>query len=172
MEISREEFSFYVELHRKKNASHGKAGRMEIYEYFKVSDTDGSVLDFDEILKVELKNGNIQKFNTRWDEAITAMKKQPTRKLRIFSKIPSASSVRAAKTIVVAVYSRYSPKKVKSRHFCKQYTHLARIHMHNFSRACGSSFSSSHCGVLCVHSPKNIHHLARMSCAARCLTRH
>ena len=48
-----------------------------IYEYFKVSDTDESVLDPHEILKVELKNDNVQSVNTRWDETIISMKKQP-----------------------------------------------------------------------------------------------
>ena len=46
-------------------------------EYFKVIDTDESVLDFNEILKAELKNDNEQSFNTRWEETMIAMKKQP-----------------------------------------------------------------------------------------------
>ena len=49
-----------------------------IYEYFKVSDPDESVLDLHEIKKVEWKNDNKQSFNTRWDETISAMKKQPS----------------------------------------------------------------------------------------------
>ena len=48
-----------------------------IYEYFKVSDTDESVLHFNETLKVELKNDTVQSFNARWDEIIIAMKRQP-----------------------------------------------------------------------------------------------
>ena len=48
-----------------------------IYDYFKVSDTDESVLDFNEILKVELKTYNVvQSIKTRWDEAKIAMKRQ------------------------------------------------------------------------------------------------
>ena len=43
-----------------------------IYENFNVSDTDEPVLD----LKVELKNDNVQTFNMRWSETITAMMKQ------------------------------------------------------------------------------------------------
>ena len=35
-----------------------------IYESFKVSDTVESVLDLNEILKVELKNDNVKSFNT------------------------------------------------------------------------------------------------------------
>ena len=38
-----------------------------ICEYVKVSDTDESVLDFSQSLKVELKSDNVQSFNTRWD---------------------------------------------------------------------------------------------------------
>ena len=30
-----------------------------------------------EILKVEVKTDNVQPFNTRWDETIISMKKQP-----------------------------------------------------------------------------------------------
>ena len=45
-----------------------------IYEYFKVSDTDKSVVDLNEILKVEFKNDNWQSFNTRLDETIIAMR--------------------------------------------------------------------------------------------------
>ena len=48
------------------------------YEYVKVSDTtDESVLDRTEILKVALKNDNVQSFNSRWDEIIIALEKQP-----------------------------------------------------------------------------------------------
>ena len=39
--------------------------------------TDESVLDFKETLKVELKNDSVQSFNTRWNETVIAMKKQP-----------------------------------------------------------------------------------------------
>ena len=48
-----------------------------IHEYFKVSDTDESVLECNESLKVDLKKDNAQSFNARWDETIIAMKKQP-----------------------------------------------------------------------------------------------
>ena len=48
-----------------------------IYEDFKVSDTDESVLNLNEILKDELKNDNAQPFSTRWCEIRIAMKKQP-----------------------------------------------------------------------------------------------
>ena len=45
-----------------------------IDDYFKRSDTDDSVLDLNEILKVEFKNDNTQSFSTRWDETKIVMK--------------------------------------------------------------------------------------------------
>ena len=48
-----------------------------IYDYFKVSDTDESVLDRNEVLNVELRNDNIESFHMRWDETIIAMMKLP-----------------------------------------------------------------------------------------------
>ena len=48
-----------------------------INEYFKVSDTDESVLDLNEILKVELKSDRVQSIKTRLGETMVAMKKQP-----------------------------------------------------------------------------------------------
>ena len=47
-----------------------------IYEDFKVSDTDESVLDLSQILMVILRSDSAQSFNTRWDETIITMKKQ------------------------------------------------------------------------------------------------
>ena len=46
-----------------------------IYEKFKVSDRDESVLDLNETFKVELKSDRVQSFNTCWVEII-AKKKQ------------------------------------------------------------------------------------------------
>ena len=47
-----------------------------ICEYFKVSDTNESVLDLHEILKPNLIRTTVQSFDTRQDETITAMKNQ------------------------------------------------------------------------------------------------
>ena len=68
-----------------------------IYEYFNVSDTDESILDLNEILKVELKNDNIQSPSTRCDETIISLKKQPDEE--ILDRLPSASTVRTAEAI-------------------------------------------------------------------------
>ena len=48
-----------------------------VHEYFKVSDRDACVLDLNENLNVKLKNDSVQSFNSRWDETIIAMRKQP-----------------------------------------------------------------------------------------------
>ena len=47
-----------------------------IYEDFKVSDFDESVVDLNEILKVDSKNENVKSLNTRWDDTLIARKKQ------------------------------------------------------------------------------------------------
>ena len=48
-----------------------------IYEHFEVTDTNESVLDLIERLKVDRRNHNVYSFNTRWDESVITMKKQP-----------------------------------------------------------------------------------------------
>ena len=51
--------------HKEKRSLTGKQVTWMIYEYFKVSDTDESVLDLNAILKVELKDDNVQSLSTR-----------------------------------------------------------------------------------------------------------
>ena len=59
------------------------------HAYFKTRDTEESVLEFDEISKVELKKVNVQSFNTRWDEtAIVIMKRHDGEFFR--NMLPSA----------------------------------------------------------------------------------
>ena len=65
-------------LHSRRSCTERKTlahGACLIYEFFKLSDTDESVLDLNEVLKVGLKNDNVQWFNTRWDDTIIASKK-------------------------------------------------------------------------------------------------
>ena len=38
-----------------------------IYDQFEISDSDGAVLDFSDLLEIELKNDNVQSFDTGWD---------------------------------------------------------------------------------------------------------
>ena len=79
-----------------------------IYEYFKVSDTDESVVDFNDILKVAVKNESVQPFNTRLDDAIIAMEKKPADDgtFGIFV-LSSAFYGQNGKSIAVSVHSRY-----------------------------------------------------------------
>ena len=56
-----EESSFKWKLHKKEQRFlTGRQVAWMTKAYFKVSDTDESVLDLNEILKVELKNDNVQ----------------------------------------------------------------------------------------------------------------
>ena len=61
---------FTQEEAAQKTPSHGKV-------VVEVSDTDESVLDLNEMLKVESTNDKIQPSNSRWDETTVALKKQP-----------------------------------------------------------------------------------------------
>ena len=81
-----------------------------IYEYFKVSDTDESVSDLNEILKVQLKNDNVQSVCTRWDETIN---RDEDNQMMVFWDCVSsaASTLRAAEAFAVAVHSRYGSKE-------------------------------------------------------------
>ena len=80
-----------------------------IYEYFKVSDTDESVVDFNDILMVAVKNESVQPFNTRLDDAIIAMKKKKKADDGIFGifVLSSAFYGQNGKSIAVSVHSRY-----------------------------------------------------------------
>ena len=69
METSTEKYPFKKKLHNKDNRFlTASLVQWAIFEYFQVGDTVESVLSFNEILKVELKNDNVQSFSTRWDE--------------------------------------------------------------------------------------------------------
>ena len=70
-----------------------------INEYFKISDTHESVLDSDQILKVELKNDSVQSFNARWDEITIAMKMQPDEDFSGEIMLSSGTTVRTATAI-------------------------------------------------------------------------
>ena len=48
-----------------------------IYEHFKIIDTDGTVQDISDLLKIELRCDSVQTFDTKWDETITATHRQP-----------------------------------------------------------------------------------------------
>ena len=44
---------------------------------FNISDTDGTVLDVSDLLTDELRNDNVQSFDTKWDDRIIASRNQP-----------------------------------------------------------------------------------------------
>ena len=48
-----------------------------IYENFRVTGVDDSVLDYADLFSVVLRNDNIQDFYTRWDEILLSMEQFP-----------------------------------------------------------------------------------------------
>ena len=52
-----------------------------IFELFKISDTDGTVLNLFDFLKIEHRCDNVQTFDTRCDETIMEMQNQPDEEL-------------------------------------------------------------------------------------------
>ena len=49
-----------------------------IHDYFRVTDAHDTVLDFADLFSVTLCDGNIQEFDTRWDEVLLSMSKIPS----------------------------------------------------------------------------------------------
>ena len=49
-----------------------------IYDYSRVTGAHDSVLDYGDLFSVTLRDGNIQEFDTRWDEVSLSMSKNPT----------------------------------------------------------------------------------------------
>ena len=62
---------------KEKRLLKGKQVAWMMYEHFKVSDTDESVLDLNEMSEVELENDHVLLSNKRPDETVLVMKKQP-----------------------------------------------------------------------------------------------
>ena len=48
-----------------------------IYQNFKLSDIDGAMLEWDELLQVELKGDNLQQFQNDWDSTCLSVKELP-----------------------------------------------------------------------------------------------
>ena len=70
-----------------------------IYDHFKVSDTDGTVLDLPDLVKVEIGNDTLQSFDTKWDETIVAMREHPDEEIMenlYLSRNSSSSWLRCA----------------------------------------------------------------------------
>ena len=49
-----------------------------IYDYFRVTAAHDTVLDFADLFSVTLHDDNIQEFDTRWDEVLLSMSKNPS----------------------------------------------------------------------------------------------
>ena len=48
-----------------------------IYDYFRVTGVNDSVLDYADLFSVVLRNDNIQEFDTRWDKILLSMEQFP-----------------------------------------------------------------------------------------------
>ena len=46
--------------------------------FFRMSEVEGSILEFEDILNVELRNGNLKQFLYEWDLCIMGMKEPPS----------------------------------------------------------------------------------------------
>ena len=49
-----------------------------IYDYFRVTGAHDTVLDYADLFTITLRNDDVQKFDTRWDEILLSMSKFPT----------------------------------------------------------------------------------------------
>ena len=49
-----------------------------IYDYFRVTGAHDMVLDHADLFSVDIRDDNIQEFDTRWDEVLLCMSKSPS----------------------------------------------------------------------------------------------
>ena len=56
----------------------GRQVAFMIYDYFRVTGAHDTVLDYAELFSVALRDDNIQEFDTRWDEVLLSMSKNPS----------------------------------------------------------------------------------------------
>ena len=49
-----------------------------IYDYFRVTGSHDTVLDYADLFSVTLHDDNVQEFDTRWDEVLLSMTKMPS----------------------------------------------------------------------------------------------
>ena len=49
-----------------------------IYDNFRVAGAHDIVLDYAELFSITLRDDNVQKFDTRWDEVLTSISKIPS----------------------------------------------------------------------------------------------
>ena len=48
-----------------------------IYDYLRVTGAHDTVLDYDDLFSITLRNDDVQEFDTRWDEILLSMTKVP-----------------------------------------------------------------------------------------------
>ena len=46
-----------------------------IYEHFRVTGTNESILDFSDLVSVTLRGDDVQGFDTKWDEALLSIRR-------------------------------------------------------------------------------------------------
>ena len=49
-----------------------------IYDFFKITGDNDAILDSRDFSNVQLKNDNVQAFDTKWDEVLSAVTDRPT----------------------------------------------------------------------------------------------
>ena len=49
-----------------------------IYDYYRVTGAHDTVLDYADLFSTTLRNDDVQKFDTRWDEILSFVTKIPT----------------------------------------------------------------------------------------------
>ena len=48
-----------------------------IYEYYRVAEADGAILEFEDLAGLRMKGNNLEEFSNVWESTLTAMKKVP-----------------------------------------------------------------------------------------------
>ena len=49
-----------------------------IYQHFRLSESEGAILEFEDLLKVELREDNVASFVNEWDMTLSGLKDAPT----------------------------------------------------------------------------------------------
>ena len=81
-----------------------------VHEHFKISDTDGTVLDIPDLLIIELRVDSVQTFDTKWNETITATQKQPDEDLMDILHFQAVRGTWSPRTDVRLVYPGHGSK--------------------------------------------------------------
>ena len=55
----------------------GRQALKMVYDHYKISETEGSLLEFQDLLKVTLKNDNLRGFHADWEHVLNGMNPMP-----------------------------------------------------------------------------------------------